>query len=158
MAIPVPFLEPVSEVKPEWLDENDHMNVAYYLMAFDNAFYGVYRSWGVDFGAIESAGRSTFAAQSHLSYMAELRLGESYWVETMLADFDRKRIRWFMTMKKAPDGQIAATCEWMVLFIDMRQRKVTAMPDALFDMLGRIKAAHDVLPRPANLGRGIAMR
>ena len=53
---------------------------------------------------------------------------------------------------------IAATCEWMLLFIDMRRRKVTAMPDSLFDMLSKIKAAHVVLPRPANLGRGIAMR
>jgi len=158
MPIQAPFKDPVTEVKPEWLDENDHMNVAYYLMAFDNAFYGVYRSWGLDFGAIENAGRSTFAAQSHLSYLAELRLGDSYWVETMLADFDRKRIRWFMTMKRSPDGAVAATCEWMVLFIDMRVRKVTPMPDSLFSILAEIKAAHDHLPRPAQLGRGIAMR
>jgi acyl-CoA thioester hydrolase len=158
MEIPVPFKEPVSKVMPEWLDENDHMNVAYYLMAFDNAFYSVYRSWGVDFGAIEQAGRSTFAAQTHLSYLAELRLGDSYWVETMLADFDRKRIRWFMTMKRAPEGIVAATCEWMLLFIDMRKRKAGAMPDPLFENLAAIKQAHDALPRPATLGRGIAMR
>jgi acyl-CoA thioester hydrolase len=158
MSIPTPFVEPVEPVKPEWLDENNHMNVAYYLMAFDSAFYGVYRSWGVDFGAIDSAGRSTFAAQSHLSYLAELRLGDSFWVETMLADFDRKRIRWFMSMKRASDSALAATCEWLVLFIDMRVRKVAPMPDSLFNALSAIKSAHDSLPRPAQLGRGIAMR
>jgi len=32
-----------TEVKPEWIDYNGHMNVAYYVLAFDHAiddFYG----------------------------------------------------------------------------------------------------------------------
>ncbi len=157
MQIPTPFVDPEQMVKPESLDENDHMNVGYYLMAFDNAFYGAFRIWGVDFGEVDKVGRSTFAVQSNLSYMAELRQGDSFWVETMLVDFDRKRLRWFMTMKRAPKGAIAATCEWLVLFMDMRSRKVTAMSDPLFESLARIKHAHDSLPRPLELGRGITM-
>jgi hypothetical protein len=31
------------------------------------------------------------------------------------------------------------------------------MPDEFFDQLGRIKQAHDVLPRPPQLGRGISL-
>ncbi|MGH6893324.1 MAG: thioesterase family protein, partial [Dongiaceae bacterium] len=71
-------------------------------------------------------------------------------------DFDRKRIRWFNMMRKA-DGSVAATCEWLLLFVDFRQRKVASMPDEFFDKLAEIKATHDTLPRPPEAGRGIGL-
>ncbi len=156
MTIPAPFVEDDLKVLPAWVDENGHMNVAFYLKSFDDSFYGVYRAWGMDFAEVHSRGFTTFAAQSNLSYLGELFLGDAFRIETQLIEFDRKRIRWFMTMRKA-DGSIAATCEWLLLFMDINQRKVVAMPDEFHDQLGRIKAAHDVLPQPPQLGRGISI-
>ena len=156
MSIPAPFVWSDLKVLPEWVDENKHMNVAFYLKAFDDAFYGVYQAWGMDFAEVHARGFTTFAAENHITYQGELFLGDSFSVETILIDFDRKRIRWFMHMRKA-DGSLAATCEWLLLFVDIRGRKVTEMPDELFDGLAAINTAHDALPRPAQLGRGIAL-
>jgi acyl-CoA thioester hydrolase len=156
MKIPAPFVWDDLKVVPAWVDENGHMNVAFYLKCFDDAFYGVYRAWGMDFAEVHSRGYTTFAAQSNLSYLGELFLDEAFSIETMLVEHDRKRIRWFMHMRKA-DGSLAATCEWLLLFVDIHQRKVTEMPDDLFAALSAIKQAHDALPRPAQAGRGIAL-
>ena len=156
MSIPAPFVWDDLKVVPAWVDENGHMNVAFYLKCFDDAFYGVYRAWGMDFAEVHSRGFTTFAAQSNLGYLGELFLDEKFSIETMLVEHDRKRIRWFMQMRKV-DGSLAATCEWLLLFVDIHQRKVTEMPDDLFEALSAIKRAHDALPRPAQLGRGIAL-
>jgi acyl-CoA thioester hydrolase len=110
----------------------------------------------MDFAEVHSRGFTTFAAQSNLSYLGELFLDEAFSIETMLVEHDRKRIRWFMHMRKA-DESIAATCEWLLLFVDIRSRKVVEMPDDLFVALSTIAQAHAVLPRPVQLGRGIAL-
>jgi acyl-CoA thioester hydrolase len=59
-------------------------------------------------------------------------------------------------MRKA-DGSIAATCEWLLLFVNFHERKVATMPDEFFNALAEIKAAHDTLPRPPEAGQGIAI-
>ena len=38
--------EKTLKVLPEWIDENGHMNVAYYVLAFDIATDEIYESWG----------------------------------------------------------------------------------------------------------------
>lgn len=156
MSIPAPFVRRDLKVLPEWVDENRHMNVAFYLKCFDDAFYGVYETWGIDFAEVHKRGFTTFAAENHLTYLGELLLGETFSIETTLLDHDRKRIRWFNVMRKA-DGTIAATCEWLVLFVDFHQRRVTAIPDDLFERLAEIKAVHDSLPRPPQAGRAIGL-
>ena len=35
--IEAPFVTNIKNVLPEWIDYNDHMNVAYYTLAFDEA-------------------------------------------------------------------------------------------------------------------------
>src|SRR5262245_47385932 len=92
MSIPAPFVWSDLEVLPEWVDENNHMNVAFYLKAFDDAFYGVYRAWGMDFAEVHERGYSTFAAENYITYQGELFLGDRFEVDTILLDFDRKRI------------------------------------------------------------------
>ena len=156
MSIPAPFVWSDLKVLPAWVDENKHMNVAFYLKAFDDAFYGVYRHWGLDFAEVQARGFTTFAAENHITYQGELFLGESFAVETILLDFDRKRIRWFNIMRKT-DGSIAATCEWLLLFVNFNERRVAEMPDEFFNRLAEIKAAHDTLPRPPEAGRGIGI-
>ena len=62
-----------------------------------------------------------------------------------------------MTMHHAEEGFLAATVEWMSLFVDLGTRRVTAMPDEVFDKVEAIGRAHAGLPRPAISGKGIAM-
>ena len=46
-------------VKPEWIDNNGHMNVAYYVLAFDSGVDLLWSKAGIDDKYIETRKRST---------------------------------------------------------------------------------------------------
>ncbi|HVM85206.1 MAG TPA: thioesterase family protein [Candidatus Binatia bacterium] len=155
--IPAPFVCDTLSVRPEWIDGNGHMNVAYYLKAFDEGFDAAYDAIEFGFDMIERRGVSTMAAEMHITYQGELFEGDPIRIETQLIDFNRKRFHWFQQMRHRETGNLAATCEWMILFIDMSKRKVAEMPDDIFDLVSRVKAAHAHLPRPPEVGRFISL-
>jgi acyl-CoA thioester hydrolase len=157
LPIPAPFVCSSLTVRPEWIDGNGHMNVAFYLKAFDEGFDAAYQAMGFGFDLIKSRGVSTMAAEMHITYQGELFEADPIRVETQLIDFDRKRFHWFQSMRRGSDGTLAATCEWLILFIDMARRRVAEMPDDMFDLVGRVKAAHAHLPIPPELGRNISL-
>ncbi|MEQ8230463.1 MAG: thioesterase family protein [Gammaproteobacteria bacterium] len=78
-------------VLPEWLDYNGHMNVAYYLVAFETGIDAYKETIGMDLAYIEREGRSTVALESHITFQNEAMLGEELRVETRIVDFDGKR-------------------------------------------------------------------
>ena len=156
-AIPAPFVCNDIVVRPEWIDGNGHMNVAYYLKAFDEGFDAAYQAIGFGFDMIERRGVSTMAAEHHITYQGELFEGDPIRMETQLIDCNRKRFHWFQQMRHRETGKLAATCEWMILFVDMAKRKVAEMPDDLFELANRVKAAHANLPRPPEVGRFISL-
>jgi acyl-CoA thioester hydrolase len=157
-AIAAPFVSTSLSVRPEWIDGNGHMNVAFYLKAFDEGFDIAYDAIEFGYDMIKRRSISTMAAEMHITYQGELFKGDPFRIETQLVDFDRKRFHWFQTMRHGETGALAATCEWLILFIDMNARRVAAMPDDIFAMIGRVKAAHAKLPRPPEIGRHISLR
>ena len=57
---------------PEWIDYNGHMNVAYYVLAFDHATdaFRIIWAWG-RITAIADAAR-LFVVETHVNYQREL--------------------------------------------------------------------------------------
>ena len=73
--IAAPFVTPPYEVRSEWIDDNGHLNLAYYLVLFDWATDALWAAIGLGDG-LRAAGHGTFAAESHILYRAELVAGE----------------------------------------------------------------------------------
>ena len=49
MNFPTPYGRFQGEVKPEWIDPNGHMNLAYYMVLFDHAgFDRILAEWDLD--------------------------------------------------------------------------------------------------------------
>ena len=142
-------------VRPEWIDYNGHMNVAYYVLIFDHATDAFLDHVGLDADHRAAAGGSTFAVESHVTYQREVGEGEDVMVTTQLLDFDSKRIHFFHRMLHEPAGVLAATCEWLCLYVDLNTRRVAAMPSAIRANLEAVHAAHAVLDRPVEAGRTI---
>ena len=69
-----PYEAPLSleggSVLPAWIDYNGHMNVAYYVLAFDRAVDALLAAIGVDEHYVESRRLSTFSAEIHVCYLA----------------------------------------------------------------------------------------
>ena len=63
-------------VLPEWIDANGHMNMAYYVVLFDQATDLMYETLGVGQAYREATGNSTFTVETHTLYEREVRVGE----------------------------------------------------------------------------------
>ncbi len=142
-------------VRPEWIDYNGHMNVAYFVLAFDYAVDALWASLGIDDAYRERTGCSTFAVESHVTYQREMKRGEEMLFSVQLLGYDEKRIHHFYRMYHATEGYLAATCEWLNLHVDLAVRKVTPMPEAVRSRLAALDNEHCALPTPAEAGRGI---
>jgi acyl-CoA thioester hydrolase len=155
--IETPFQVEGLKVLPAWIDSNGHFNIAYYLHCFDLAFDRVYERLGFEHDMIRKRQASTFAGELHLSFKRELFEGAPLRIDTHMVDFDAKRCVFMQAMYHATEGYLAATVEWLVLYIDMNERKVATMPADLQAHMARVLAAHRAIPLPAPVGRGIGI-
>ncbi len=144
-------------VRPEWIDYNGHMNLAYYVLAFDYATDDFLDYLGLTAAFREQHDASTFAAEIHVSYLREVHAGDGLRFTTQLIDYDAKRLHYFHRMYHAAEGWLAATNELVSLYMDMHERRVAAMPEAILARVARVMRAHGALPAPEQLGRRIAI-
>ncbi len=140
-------------VRPEWLDYNGHMNVAYYVLAFDHACDSFLDHIGMTDAYRARSGGTTFAAEMHITYQREVMAGDPLRFTGHLLGFDKKRIHFILHMYHAEQGYLAATSEWMSLYVDLATRRVAAMPEEISSRLAEIHAIHKKLPRPPEAGR-----
>ncbi|MBV9521092.1 MAG: thioesterase family protein [Hyphomicrobiales bacterium] len=152
-----PFVSSAMRVEPQWIDYNNHLNVAYYTLLFDRAVDECYALLGIGEDYVRTRNASMFTAETHIGYRRELSLGEHVRMTIQLLDFDEKRLHYFMEMRHAQDGWLAATSENMSLHVDMTQRRVVAFPEDVLSTLALMKAAHSRLTTPEDAGRRIAM-
>ena len=78
-------------------------------------------------------------------------------VTVQLLDFDEKRLHYYVEIRHAEEGWVAATFEGLSLHIDMSTRKTCPFPDDIRDNLSVMRAAHSRLRRPNDLGRVIGV-
>jgi acyl-CoA thioester hydrolase len=144
-------------VVPEWIDYNGHMNVAYYVLAFDRATDRLFDYLGIGEAYRRATHHSLFALEAHVTYERELRLGDEFEIVTQLIDADRKRLHLFHAMTRTKDSELSATIELMGLHVDMAGPKSAELPDAAYAKIEALLAEHRLLP-PPQLGRKIGIR
>jgi acyl-CoA thioester hydrolase len=144
-------------VLPEWIDANGHMNLAYYVVLFDQATDLLYDTLGVGQAYRDATGNSNFTAETHTLYEREVRLGERVRVVPHLLGADAKRLHYFHEMFHAEHGHRVATQELMALHIDLSLRRVAPFPNDLFTRIRQAVLARAGQPLPHGVGRRIAM-
>ena len=123
-------------VRSEWIDVNNHMNVAYYVLAFDLAVDGLWEQFGITDEYMKSTHGSTFAVESHITWQRELLEGDPYVVTAQILGFDEKRIHQFQRIYHAETNELAATAEWMNLHVDLASRRVCPWPADILAQIG----------------------
>src|SRR5579863_4442324 len=144
-------------VLPEWIDANGHMNLAYYVVLFDQATDLLYDLIGVGQAYRDATGNSTFTAETHTLYERELLLGERVRVVSHLLGVDTKRLHYFHEMFHADTGHRVAAQELIGLHIDLRIRRVAPFPADVAARLRAVLHARKDRPVPNGAGRRIAM-
>lgn len=155
--IPAPLALFREAVRPEWIDYNGHMNVAYYVLAFDHATDAFFDWLGIGEAYLRGHNCSTFTLEAHVTYEREVHEGAPLAFTTRLIDFDAKRIRYIHLMYHADEGYLAASNELLSLHVDMTRRRSSPLPEAVQAKLARLKDAHDRLPPTPQAGRKISL-
>jgi acyl-CoA thioester hydrolase len=152
-----PFVSAPMRVEPAWIDYNGHMNMAYYHVLFDRAVDEAFEIVGFGPHYVEEREASFFTAEVHTLYKRELTVHDVTRTTLQLIDFDEKRLHYYMEIRHAEEGWVAATSENLSLHVDMTTRKVTPFPDDILANLAVMKAAHGPLARPPVLGHIIGL-
>ena len=148
-----------TEIKPEWLDYNNHMNVAYYVLVFDLAFEELLLSLGLGEEGAKTTGISTMALESHITYDQEVSLGQGVEIRMQLVDHDHKRMHLYLEMYvKGSRGYLASTLEQISLCVDLNERKSASFPKEVMAKIETLSQQQSHLERPDNIGRIIGIR
>jgi acyl-CoA thioester hydrolase len=142
-------------VRPEWIDPNGHMNVGYYLIAFDHASDTLSDQLGVGWSYVEHRLGMIFALEAHITYDREVRKDDALRITTQILDHDAKRLHLFHSMYHGDEGWLASTNELLVIHVDYRTRRSAPWLPEVMRRLEAMAAAHRTLPRPEKAGRTI---
>ena len=146
-------------IQPEWLDYNDHLNEAFYLLIFDQADELLLHSLGLGEEVARATGISWVVLENHITYNKEVRLGDMVDIRIQLLDYDQKRLHLYFEMQvKGDTGHPASTLEQMLMCVDLKQRRSTRFPDNVQAEIQSLFRSHADLPPPGNLGHPIGIR
>lgn len=152
-----PVVEYQDVVRPEWIDSNGHLNLAYYVVVFDFATDALYKALDIGDAYREASGNSCFTAETHTLYEREVHLGDKLLVRAWLLGADTKRLHYFHEMFHVESGERSAVQELMALHIDMSIRKVAPFPPERCAALRDAVKTYAPATPPKGSGRRIAL-
>ena len=111
-------------IKKEWTDYNNHMNMAYYVLVFDQIWEIILEKFKMGEQSAKTTNMSTMVVETHTTYNNELKEGDEVEINLTFLDHDKKRLHFKMEMIEKSSKKLAATLEMLSLYIDLNQRKV----------------------------------
>ena len=144
-------------MRPEWIDHNGHLNLAYYVVLFDEATDALWQAIGLGEAYRRATGFGTFAVEAHTLYLAELLEGDESEAASLVLDADAKRLHVAHELRRLRDGVAVARQELMYLTVNLSTRRSVAWPEETLETLRAAAAAHGRVRRPEWVGRRVSM-
>ena len=111
-------------IKKEWTDYNNHMNMAYYVLIFDQVWEIMLQKFKMGEDSAKTDKMSTMVVETHTTYNNEVKEGEEVEINLTFFDHDKKRLHFKMEMLEKTTKKLSATLEMLSLYIDLNKRKV----------------------------------
>ena len=112
-------------IKKEWTDYNKHMNVAYYVLVFDESWEVMLQKFKMGEDSAKTTGMSTMVVETYITYNNEVKEGEEVEVFLTYFDHDKKRLHYKLEMIEKSSKKLSATIELLSLYVDLKKRKVS---------------------------------
>src|SRR6056300_473630 len=112
-------------IKKEWTDYNNHMNMAYYVLVFDQIWEVILEKFKMGEQSAKSTKMSTMVVETHTTYNNEVKEGDEVDINLTFFDHDKKRLHFKMEMIEKSSKKLSATLEMLSLYIDLDKRRVT---------------------------------
>ncbi|MDC0250772.1 thioesterase family protein [Candidatus Pelagibacter sp.] len=111
-------------IKKEWTDYNNHMNMAYYVLVFDQIWEIILEKFKMGERSAKSTKMSTMVVETHTTYNNEVKEGDEVEINLTFFDHDKKRLHFKMEMIEKSSKKLSATLEMLSLYIDLNKRRV----------------------------------
>ena len=156
-----PIICPAMTVRPEWIDYNDHLNMAYYNVLFDQSADAAVEILNLGEAYRRGENKTLMTAETHVTYVKELKVNSEVQATFRLLDADAKSLHTYMELYHS-DGWLAATSESMLLHVDLRPGesgpKVVRFAQSIQDDIDTMLRYHRSLPRPKYVGKVMGVR
>jgi acyl-CoA thioester hydrolase len=146
------------KVQPAWIDYNGHMNVAYYVLAFDHATDTFFEHIGFGDAYRQAENCSIFVSETHVNYFREVHEDDPLRITTQVLDLDEKRVHLYHRMYHESEGYLAASTELVVVHVDLGLRRSSPWRGELADGLENFLAMHAELDWPERAGKKMGIR
>lgn len=156
--IPAPFVGMRTEVKPEWIDFNGHLNAGYYFVIFDDSVTDFMAFVGLDRAHRDKHNVTTFSVEGHITFEREMSLGAPIEIRSQLLGWDAKKFHYINVMHHRTEGWIAATNELLSMHISLDTRRSAPMAEEVQHRLASIYDVHRQMPVPPQVGRVIGLK
>lgn len=129
-----------------FLDENQHVNVQYYLHLVERGLGEIFGRVGLGerYAAADEIGN--FALEQHIRYLAELLEGDQVSIHIRLVDLSPKRAYFLAFLANDTREELAATVELVMMNVDIARRRGSPFPQMakanLDELLARHRALH----------------
>ena len=112
-------------IKKEWTDYNSHMNMAYYILVFDQTWEIILNKFHMGEESAKTTNMSTMVVETHTAYNNEVKEGDEVEINLTFLDHDKKRLHYKMEMIEKSSKKLSSTLEMLSLYIDLDKRKVS---------------------------------
>ena len=121
----MPFHITNQTIKKEWTDYNNHMNMAYYVLVFDQTWEIILEKFKMGEKSAKANQRSTMVVETRTTYDGEVKEGDEVEIVLTFFDHDRKRLHFKMEMIEKSSKKLSATIELLSLYVNLKERKVS---------------------------------
>ena len=154
--IPRPLRLHACRVREEWTDYNAHLSESFFLYIFGDNSDAFFRYFGID-EQYRANGNSLFTVETHLRHVDEASLDDELTCTLRVLGVADRKLHIAHTLHRTDDDRLLATCEQMLVHVDLMSGRASAFPPEIRARLDAIASAHAQLPVPDWVGRRIGM-
>ena len=122
-------------IKKEWTDYNKHMNVAYYVLVFDEAWEVMLQKFKMGENSAKTTEMSTMVVETYITYKSEVKEGEEVDIFLNYFNHDKKRLHYRLEMFQKSSKKLSATIELLSLYVDLKKRKVSEFENEKINLM-----------------------
>ena len=119
----------------EWVDYNNHLNMAYYILIFDQALEVMLEKFKMGADSAKNEKKSTMVVETNTKYINEVQEGNEVDILLTFFDHDKKRLHLKMEMVEKKTKKILASIEWLSLYVNLETRKVTEFENGKIEIM-----------------------
>ena len=119
----------------EWVDYNNHLNMAYYVLIFDQALEVMLEKFKMGANSAKKNQRSTMVVETNTKYISEVKEGDEVDIMLTFFDHDKKRLHLKLEIIEKTTKKISASIEWLSLYVNLETRKVTKFENEKIEIM-----------------------